>query len=97
MKKLLTFLIMLYSNLALSQEGRALNQQIWCFDQRAVIETLAKDFKETPMFHGQTEVTQYVLYTNDKTGGWTIIAYQDNLGCIVAAGKRHTMIYGTGI
>lgn len=80
-----------------AQEGVPYNQRIWCFDQRSVMEVLARDYKETPIFHGQSDNIQYVLYTNDKTGGWTMIAYQDGLGCILAAGKKHTQIFGTGI
>lgn len=80
-----------------AQEGRQFNHRIWCFEQKAVMEVLARDYKETPIFHGESEAIQYVLYTNDKTGGWTMIAYQDGLGCIMAAGKKHTQIFGTGI
>ncbi len=96
MKTLLTFLL-LHTNLALAQEGKAFNQQIWCFDQKAVIETLPRDFKETPVFLGEATDIQYVLYTNEKTGGWTMIGFRDGLGCIVAAGKKHTRIAGPSI
>lgn len=92
-----SLILVLFVGSGWAQEGRQFNQKIWCFEQRAVMEVLARDYKETPMFHGQSESIQYVLYTNDKTGGWTMIAYQDGLGCIVAAGKRHTQIFGTGI
>lgn len=82
---------------AWAQEGRSFNQRIWCFDQRDVIEVLARDYKESAIFHGESESVQYVLYANDKTGGWTMIAYQDGLGCILAAGKKHKQIFGNGI
>ena len=80
-----------------AQEGRQFNHKVWCFEQRAVMEVLARDYKETPMFYGESETIQYVLYTNEKNGGWTMIAYQDGLGCIMAAGKKHTQFFGTGI
>lgn len=90
-------LVVLFVGSVWAQEGKQFNHKIWCFDQRAVMEVLARDYKETPIFHGQSDAIQYVLYTNDKTGGWTMIAYQDGLGCIMAAGKKHTQIFGTGI
>lgn len=97
MKTLLTFLLLVNTHLVVAQEGVPFNQQIWCFDQKAVIETLPKDFKETPIFLGQATDIQYVLYTNEKTGGWTMIGFKDGLGCIVAAGKKHTHIVGPRI
>lgn len=80
-----------------AQEGQQFNHKVWCFEQRAVMEVLARDFKETPIFHGESEAVQYVLYTNDKTGGWTMIGYQDGMGCIMGAGKKHTQFFGTAI
>lgn len=97
MKTLFIVLLILGTGQALAQEGRPMNQQVWCFEQRAVMEVLARDYKETPIFHGQNEASNYVLYSNEKTGGWTLIAYQDGLGCIMAAGKKHTQIFGKGI
>lgn len=97
MKTLLSILALSYTGIVWAQEGQAFNQRIWCFDQRAVIEVLARDYKETPIFHGQSDAIQYVLYTNDNTGSWTMIAYQDGLGCILGAGKKHTQISGPRI
>lgn len=98
MKHLIASLIfVLFVSTVFAQEGVPFNQRIWCFDQRAVIEVLSRDYKETAIFHGQSDNIQYVLYANDKTGGWTMIAYQDGLGCIVAAGKKHSQIPGPRI
>lgn len=98
MKHLIVSLIFLvFVDSVWAQEGKQFNHKIWCFEQRAVMEVLARDYKETPIFHGESEAIQYILYTNEKTGGWTMIAYQDGLGCIMAAGKKHTQFFGTAI
>lgn len=98
MKSLIASLIFVsFVSSAWAQEGQQFNHKIWCFEQRAVMEVLTRDYKETPIFHGESEAIQYVLYTNEKTGGWTMIGYQDGLGCIMAAGKKHTQIFGNKI
>lgn len=97
MKSLTAIFLYLFATSVQAQEGQPFTQRVWCFDQRAVIEVLARDYKETPVFHGESEKVNYVLYTNDKTGGWTMISYQDGLGCIMAAGKKHTQFFGKGI
>ena len=97
MKTLLSLMFALLATTAWAQEGRLFNHQIWCFDQRAVMEVLSRDYKETAIFHGESDKIHYVLYANDKTGGWTMIGYQDGLGCIMAAGKKHTQFFGPKI
>lgn len=97
MRAILAILFATVSASSWAQEGTPFNQRIWCFDQRAVMEVLARDYKETPIFHGESDKINYVLYTNDKTGGWTMIGYQDGLGCIMAAGKKHTQFFGPKI
>lgn len=97
MRTALTLMFAMLSTVAWAQEGTPFNQRIWCFDQRAVMEVLARDYKETPIFHGESDRINYVLYTNEQTGGWTMIAYQDGLGCIMAAGKKHTQFFGSKI
>jgi hypothetical protein len=97
MRTMLIALLTMWSTVSWAQEGRPFNQRIWCFDQRAVNEVLSRDYKETAIFHGESDAVQYVLYANDKTGGWTMIGYQDGLGCIMAAGKKHTQFFGPKI
>jgi len=97
MRTLLASLFVVLSGNSWAQEGRSFNHQIWCFDQRAVTEVLSRDYKETAIFHGESDKIHYVLYANDKTGGWTMIGYQDGLGCIMAAGKKHAQFFGPKI
>jgi hypothetical protein len=97
MRTTLALLFALSTNLAWAQEGKPFNQRVWCFDQRAVNEVLSRDYKESAIFHGESDAVQYVLYANASTGGWTMIAYQDGLGCIMAAGKKHTQFFGPKI
>jgi len=97
MKIILIVLFAFWSTISWAQEGRPFNHRIWCFDQQAVNEVLSRDYKETAIFYGESDAVQYVLYANEKTSGWTMIAYQDGLGCIVAAGKKHTQIFSPKI
>lgn len=97
MKLLFSLIVVWFSGSVGAQEGRSFNQQVWCFDQKAVVEVLSRDYKESAIFYGESDNVQYVLYANAKTGGWTMIAYQDGLGCIMGAGKKHQQIFGTGI
>ena len=97
MKIILAFLFVTSSGISWAQEGKPLNHRIWCFDQKAVVEVLSRDYKETAIFHGESESVHYVLYANEKSGGWTMIGYQDGLGCIMAAGKKHTQFFGPKI
>jgi len=95
-----TILALLFSALASvswAQEGKPFDHRIWCFDQRTVIEVLSRDYQETAIFHGDSNNIQYVLYASEKTKGWTLVGYQDGQGCIIAAGKKHTQIFGTAI
>ena len=97
MKILLTLFFVAISAVSWAQEGTQLNHRIWCFDQKAVVDVLTRDYKETAIFHGESDAVHYVLYANEKTGGWTLIGYQDGLGCIVSAGKKHTQFFGPKI
>lgn len=97
MKKLLIAVIGAWSTVCWAQDGTAFTQRVWCFDQRIVAEVLSSEYKETAIFHGDADSIQYVLYANEKTGGWTMIAYQNGMGCIVGAGKKHRQIYGPKI
>lgn len=97
MRTLLVSLFVALSGNSWAQEGKPFDHRIWCFDQKAVIEVLSRDYKETAIFHGESDTIHYVLYANEKTGGWTMIGYQDGLGCIMAAGKKHTQFFGPKI
>ncbi|MCV0394243.1 MAG: hypothetical protein K5872_14005 [Rhizobiaceae bacterium] len=59
-----------------------------CGDRDDIVESLAKDFKESPMAIGQVDQSAVVEVFVSNEGTWTILATRtDGSSCIVSSGE----------
>ena len=52
-----------------------------------IVESLtSQEYQEAPVWLGQQNSVSTVLMVNPKTSSWTIVSYQRETGCVIAAG-----------
>ena len=64
-----------------------------CFVTADVSRLLQEEFKEIVMFEGANVITgksKIALYVNSQTGSWTMIEYDSDTACVLAAGHNAT-------
>lgn len=52
-------------------------------------------YSETPMWTGRDikeDHVQYTLLVNHQTGTWTMVAFNDHIGCVLGAGTNPVLI-----
>lgn len=86
------FLLSAIGQLAGAQTIRV-EKPVICADLKTVIETVSGDFQEQPTWRGNDEKSKYIMFSNSKTGTWTMIQYKDNLACIVGTGENSKSIF----
>ena len=94
MYKLALALMLLLSTTAQAQFRS--EKSIVCDDVGKIFVYFTSDpHNERPIWMGK-DVTdpsvQHTLMANHKTGTWTLIMNNDKIGCVLAAGTKHTLI-----
>jgi hypothetical protein len=68
---------------------------VTCGPFREIVQNLTQEkYREAPIWIGQSSVdtTQFSLFVNKDTGGWTLIQYARVTGCVIGVGQSHRMI-----
>ena len=68
---------------------------VTCGPFREIVQNLIQEkYRETPIWIGQSsaDTTQFSLFINKDSGGWTLIQYARVTGCIIGVGQSHRMI-----
>ena len=93
MKKLsVAFLFCLTSTIANAQIGSGftvINKQVVCGPVQVVFKALAEpDIDEKPIWLGKDESgkSELALFVNQKTGGFTLVQFNEQAACILALG-----------
>jgi hypothetical protein len=63
-----------------------------CGSPSLLIETLAKDYGETPVFAGQTEAGPVIVTVNDDKGTWTLLLARGPFLCIAMVGDGFSTV-----
>lgn len=86
MKKLLAGVLLL-PILVLAQEPIILDKKVVCSKTRIIIDTLSKEFKESPIWIGSGEDNiRYSLFIGPG-GDWTLIQFNKDIACVIGVGK----------
>lgn len=72
---------------------------IICDGTKKIIETLEKTFSEKLTWQGEhaEDKSIYSLWTNEKTGGWTLLKMTPETSCILGTGEGSKLLLGTFI
>ncbi len=95
LKSLLTSIALLVSPMAHAETFRY-DYPIICDDTKKIIETLEKTFSEKLTWQGAhaEDKSIYSLWTNEKTGGWTLLKMTPETSCIVGTGEGSKLLLG---
>ena len=53
-----------------------------------IVESLtSQEYQEAPVWIGRQNSVNTVLMVNPKTSSWTLVSYQRDTGCVIAAGS----------
>lgn len=86
MKKILILLCMI-PHLAWGQEPVIVEKKIMCNWLNLVLENLAENYQERPVWVGQQDNTAYSLLVNPKRGTWTLIQFNKEIACVIGSGN----------
>lgn len=85
--------VLLLPVLAFAQEPVTVDKPVVCNWTRIILENLTKNFREEPIWVGQSvNETRYSVFT-DKKGNWTIVQFDKEIACIIGAGEKGQLIF----
>lgn len=95
MKKLLFFVIMLFSGISTAQVQVQKDKPVICYDLKGLVERLKGQYDEKLLFSYPNGLYQFAtnisMYSNKETGTWTLIEHNEDLGCVLGAGKADNL------
>lgn len=71
------------------------DKPVICGPFQEIVRTLMKEqYQELPLWIGQSsqDKTQFSLFTNQRTGSWTLIQYGTTTGCILGVGNTSDIV-----
>lgn len=85
--------VLLLPALALAQPV-TVEKQVVCDTTKTVIETLTgRKYQEQPFWVGSDQTSRYVMLTNETTGTWTFVHFNDTVACILGTGETYQQIF----
>jgi hypothetical protein len=88
MKKIILLLTTFF---CVSAMAFSTNKPVECFGTPDVTKLLKEEIQEEPVFNGVNVLTGksvVTLFVNYKTGTWTLVEYDQDYACVLAAGKN---------
>ena len=74
-------------------KGGELQKTIQCDNTKDIIEYLTKsEFVEVPIWFGLSNVHNFSLLVNEKTGTWTLIEFNEEIACILGNGEKFKLV-----
>ena len=71
---------------------------VYCYTTQEFFTMLKKsDYREQAVWIGNAGVSKYSLFTNEKTGTWTIVQFDKEDACMIGAGEGSKNIYPNAI
>ena len=81
--------------LSLATHAETITNTMPCDNTELFVKILTENYKEVPIIIGKADDaanSMMTLWTNPKTGSWTIIATKDNISCVIGVGKSLKLI-----
>jgi len=95
MPKIMLLLLLALSLPARANEWTERDKPVICGPFRDIVQTLMKEqYREVPLWIGQSsqDTTQFSLFTNSRTGTWTLVQYGKTTGCILGVGNTSDIV-----
>lgn len=96
MKKMLVALLMVpLAALAQSEPTKPLvtvTKKVVCGDLTQLFKEIG-EVKEIPFWAGSDKDSYYGLFVNEKTREWTLVQFNNEIGCVLGVGGKHTHIF----
>lgn len=74
-------------------EPVTVEKPVVCDDVKSLIEFVSgAAYREIPFWVGKDSSSRYVMMVNEKTKTWTLIQFNDEIGCIIGTGEGHTRV-----
>ena len=71
------------------QEPTMVDKKVICTTTENLKNALTNiSFKELPVWIGKDDTSAWALITNKSTGTWTLIQFDDNVGCMIGSGDH---------
>lgn len=69
------------------QELRTIDKKIVCTTADNLSQAIANSsFKESPVWIAKDDTSSWAIVASQETGTWTLIQFDNNIGCIVGSG-----------
>jgi hypothetical protein len=89
--------LMLFISSAVAAQTIVIQKPVNCTDTKILLQGLtSSDYKETPLWLGigdKAEASKYSVFVNQQTKTWTIIQFNDKIGCVLGTGTNSTQIF----
>lgn len=90
MKNLIFSLLLLPVFAFAQQEPNIVDKKIVCVEIDVLMKELKKnEYNEIPFWMGTDTESYWTLIANKDTGTWTIIQFNEEVGCMIGAGENH--------
>lgn len=60
--------------------------------ERVINYLLNSEYKEKPIWVGSDDLSRFSIFSNNKTGSWTIVQFNETVACILGAGERSKLV-----
>lgn len=92
----MVFLFCLTSTIAnAAEEPFELKKVVACTDTATLLSSISKSkWKELPMWVGRSSETTVSLFINNETKSWTIVQFNNEIGCILEVGTDSQALFG---
>jgi hypothetical protein len=92
MKKVCASLLLVMSTMVFAEPVQV-NKPVVCGNTADVMKELKDDYKEYPVFLGQTKdtsvsVSLFVNLDDKKDKSWTLIEFNESVACVISMGKK---------
>lgn len=89
MKKLAISLLMLPMITVAQQAPNTVDKPVVCVNVEVLMAELeSSKYKEVPFWMGTDSKSYWGLVVNEKTGTWSLIQFDQEIGCIIGVGKN---------
>jgi hypothetical protein len=88
---LVAVLIACSSYAEVPKKGIKVEKSVTCFPIKVLLDNLKKKYQEEPMIFGMSSTMEDVVmgvYINRDNGSYTVIEFDEEVGCIVSVGDR---------
>jgi hypothetical protein len=90
MRKLLLSVLFLPIT-ALAQTAVTIDKPVVCAETKFLMSEILESYDETPIWGSELEDSRVGLFVNSKSKTWTIVQWNNEVACILEAGKNYIL------